>query len=46
MGDKLKRPTRSIVHASGDKEIAKKEIDVWFSKDEIHEYKRCDDGWV
>jgi nucleoside-diphosphate kinase len=28
----------NLVHASGDTEDAAREIDVWFAKDEIHEY--------
>ena len=28
----------NLVHASGSAEDAAHEIDVWFAKDEIHEY--------
>lgn len=30
---------KNIVHASGDKEYAKKEIDIWFTPEEIFDYK-------
>ncbi len=29
----------NIIHASGTKEEAKKEIELWFKKEEIHSYK-------
>lgn len=32
------RPIRNLVHASGNKEEAEFEIDLWFSKDELFEY--------
>jgi nucleoside-diphosphate kinase len=33
------RPLRNLVHASGTVEEAKTEIDVWFTKDELHHYE-------
>ncbi|MDO8507818.1 MAG: nucleoside-diphosphate kinase [bacterium] len=30
---------RNIIHASGDKEYAKKEIKIWFTPEEIFDYK-------
>lgn len=30
---------KNIVHASGDKKYAKKEIDIWFTPEEIFDYK-------
>lgn len=33
-----KRPIRNLIHASGNEEEAKFEIDLWFSEDETFEY--------
>ncbi|MCW1907955.1 MAG: nucleoside-diphosphate kinase [Candidatus Saccharibacteria bacterium] len=32
------RPIRNLVHASGNEEEAAFEIDLWFTKDELHDY--------
>lgn len=32
---------RNIIHASATKEEAEKEIGIWFSEDELHEYKNA-----
>ncbi len=37
---------KNLVHASGNKEDAKKEIALWFSVDELHNYKRADEEHV
>ncbi|MFA5175909.1 MAG: nucleoside-diphosphate kinase [Candidatus Nanoarchaeia archaeon] len=37
--DKKNDATRNLVHASANKDDAKKEIDLWFTKDELHSYK-------
>ena len=37
---------KNIVHASGNKEDAEKELSLWFSIDEIHSYKRTDEDHV
>src|SRR3989344_4472269 len=37
--DKKNIPIKNIIHASGNKEDAKKELALWFSVDEIHDYK-------
>ncbi len=34
---------RNIVHASSNEEDAKKEVSLWFSKNEIYAYKRSED---
>lgn len=34
---------KNLVHASENEEDAKYEINLWFNKEEIHNYKRCDD---
>jgi len=39
-----KRPVRNIVHASGDPVEARREIKHWFSKKELFNYKRADEG--
>ena len=36
----------NLVHASGNSEEAAREIDVWFPKDEIHEYRSAGDQFV
>ncbi len=41
--DSQGRSARNLVHASGDKKDAEREIPIWFSKDEIIEYKRADE---
>jgi nucleoside-diphosphate kinase len=40
--DEMKRPVRNLAHVSEDDKAAKREIKVWFTDDEIHEYKRAD----
>jgi nucleoside-diphosphate kinase len=41
--DAKKSVIRNLIHASGDAEFAKKEIDLWFKKDELHSYKTVHD---
>ncbi len=36
----------NLIHASDSKESAKKEIELWFAKDELLEYKRAEDDFV
>jgi len=43
LANNLKRPLKNIVHASSSLKDAEKEIKVWFSKEEILIYKRCDE---
>lgn len=38
-----KRSVRNLVHASGEIAEAQHEIGVWFTKDEIHTYRRSDE---
>ncbi len=38
--DTGKRAIRNLIHASDSKENAKREIQIWFSKSEIHDYKK------
>ena len=42
MADHFQRPVRNLIHASGNTEEADNEINVWFSKDEICDYKKHD----
>jgi nucleoside-diphosphate kinase len=41
-----KRSARNLVHASGNVEEANFEIDLWFRKSEIHNYKRVDEDLI
>lgn len=43
LANSSKRPIKNLVHASGTKEEAEYEIPLWFSKEEIHVYKRSAD---
>lgn len=43
---KEKNMGKNIVHASENEEDAKRELSIWFSIDEIHNYKRTDDEHV
>jgi nucleoside-diphosphate kinase len=36
----------NLVHASGNAEEAAREIDVWFAKDEIHEYRTAAQSYI
>lgn len=38
LADLEERAVRNLVHASGDPEEAEREIPIWFSADELHEY--------
>lgn len=40
LADKNKRVLRNLVHASDTFDNAKREIEVWFTKDELHEYNK------
>ena len=40
--DEAGTAVRNVIHASSDKEAAKSEITVWFTKDEIVSYDRSD----
>lgn len=39
LADTGNRSIRNLIHASGDPEEAKKEIDIWFDKDELFNYR-------
>ena len=42
--DAKKVPVKNLIHASSDEKDAKSEIAIWFSIDEIHDYKRAEDS--
>lgn len=39
LANKQKRPLRNLVHASGSKEEAQFEINLWFTREELHAYE-------
>ena len=43
LANERKRAIKNLVHASGNLEEAKYEAELWFHKNEIHEYKRADE---
>ncbi|MBN2517640.1 MAG: nucleoside-diphosphate kinase [Candidatus Altiarchaeota archaeon] len=45
-GDFGMQMRRNVVHASDSLETAKREISIFFSKDEIIDYKKSDEEWV
>jgi len=44
LADSQGRAVRNIVHASGEKKDAEREIPIWFTEDEIIEYNRADEN--
>lgn len=42
LADVKQRPVRNIVHASGTKAEAEREVHLWFKPEEIHEWSRKD----
>lgn len=40
----MERPVRNLIHASGSVEEAGMEIALWFRAEELHQYRRADDG--
>lgn len=45
-GDLAQFIGRNLVHASDSKETADFEINLWFSKEELCDYKRIDEDWL
>ncbi|MFH1916879.1 MAG: nucleoside-diphosphate kinase [Nanoarchaeota archaeon] len=41
--DSHKKVVKNLIHASSDADDAKREVDVWFAKDELHSYKTVHD---
>jgi len=46
LADPSKRPIQNLIHASSDPEEGKREIGLWFDKDEIHVWKRIDEDLI
>jgi len=46
ISNKNKKAVRNLIHASDSPKTAKKEISLWFSPNEIHEYPRADNKEV
>lgn len=44
LADVSGRPIQNLIHASDSPESSKREIDLWFKKDEIHPYQRVDEA--
>ena len=45
-GDYGQHIGRNIIHASDGKETAEYEINLWFKREEICDYKRIDEVWL
>ena len=45
-GDRNETGFANVVHASGNKEEAKEEVQLWFNDDEIYDYKLCNEQWM
>jgi nucleoside-diphosphate kinase len=45
-GDLAMDIQNNLVHGSDSLESARREIDLFFGRDEILDYKRCVDGWL
>ncbi|HKV43423.1 MAG TPA: nucleoside-diphosphate kinase [bacterium] len=39
-----RRPVRNLIHASGTVDEAAHEVPLWFTADELHTYRRSDEG--
>lgn len=46
VADKKQRPIRNLIHASGERKEAEREITLWFNKKEIHSYKTQHDQYI
>lgn len=44
LADVSGRPIQNLIHASDSPESAKREIDIWFGKNELHPYQRVDEA--
>lgn len=43
LANRQKRSVRNLIHASGDEQEAKHELEFWFSPEEIFDYKRAEE---
>jgi nucleoside-diphosphate kinase len=41
-----KLPVANLVHASANPQEAKREIEVWFTEDDLHEYQTLADRYI
>ena len=39
-------PVANLVHASANRDDAKREIDVWFDEDDMHDYQTLADRYI
>ncbi len=46
LANEQNRPLRNVIHASDTIEDGEKEVNLWFAKDELFEYKRADDKFM
>ena len=46
VANQQKRPVHNLVHAAGSLEEAAFEIALWFSPEELHDYRRVDEGLI
>lgn len=46
LANEQNRPLRNIIHASDTVEDAAKEVNLWFTKDELFEYERADEEFM
>lgn len=44
LADNSKRPIQNLIHSSGTKQEAEREIRIWFKKEELHAWKRVDEA--
>ncbi|USN53734.1 MAG: nucleoside-diphosphate kinase [Candidatus Nomurabacteria bacterium] len=44
MANQQKRTVRNLIHASGNAEEAKYEVELWFRENELYTYKRSDEA--
>lgn len=46
LANEQNRPLRNIIHASDTVEDGEKEVNLWFTKDELFDYKRADEEFM
>ncbi|MCS7093192.1 MAG: nucleoside-diphosphate kinase [Patescibacteria group bacterium] len=46
LANEQNRPLRNVIHASETPEEAKKEINLWFSQNELFDYERADERFM
>ncbi len=44
LADASGRPIQNLIHASDSTDSSKREISIWFKKDELHPYQRVDEA--